>query len=288
MSKNRKWKIALLATLVVALLTGLCACGGGSGGGEDKAPAKESKDGFDKATKQEVTVNGVTYSLPDYFVYSKDNSTNDKQYYYAETGEAPVVLMISDADLDENTDFDKDYRESFVASLTKEATDSADKETDLDMTINGMPAISVSYNGKADEKEMEIKCYLFFNEEQHKLSGLLLGQSVDSQYDYMNDFDKIAQSAKAEKKPEVSKDFKKTMDGYEKFFNKYVKFMKKYQESGDALGMLSDYTDYMNEYQKVMNDLESIDQDELSEADLAYYIEVNARIQKKLLEVSGN
>ena len=97
MSKNRKWKIALLATLVVALVTGLCACGGG----EDKAPAKESKDGFDKATKQEVTVNGVTYSLPDYFVYSKDNSTNDKQYYYAETGEAPVVLMISDADLGE-------------------------------------------------------------------------------------------------------------------------------------------------------------------------------------------
>ena len=51
--------------------------------------------------------------------------------------------------------------------------------------------------------------------------------------------------------------------------------------------MLSDLADYMTKYSETMLKLDEIDEDSLSAADLAYYTEVNARIMKKLAEVSS-
>ena len=84
----------------------------------------------------------------------------------------------------------------------------------------------------------------------------------------------------------VTPSFKEAMDSYEKFFDEYVAFMKKYSESDDTLSMLDDYTKYLQQYTETMKKMDEIDEDELSDADLAYYIEVNARISKKLLEVA--
>ena len=62
--------------------------------------------------------------------------------------------------------------------------------------------------------------------------------------------------------------------------------MQKYQDSDDQMSMMSDFADYMTKYSEVMTKLDEIDEDSLSAADLAYYTEVNARILKKLSEVS--
>ena len=85
----------------------------------------------------------------------------------------------------------------------------------------------------------------------------------------------------------VTPEFKELMDSYEKFFDEYVDFMKKYSDSDDTLGMMEEYTEYMKTYAETMEKLGKIDTDKLSAADYAYYVEVTARIQKKLLEVSG-
>ena len=85
---------------------------------------------------------------------------------------------------------------------------------------------------------------------------------------------------------QVSADFKATMDSYEAFFDEYIDFMKKYSESDDVTALLADYTDYMTKYADYMQKLGEIDEESLSDADLAYYLEVQTRINKKLLEVS--
>jgi len=86
----------------------------------------------------------------------------------------------------------------------------------------------------------------------------------------------------------VSPDFKAAMDSYEEFFGEYVEFMKKYKDadSTNQAAMMSDFADYMTKYTETMQKMDDIDQDSLSEADLAYYTEVNARIVEKLSEVS--
>ena len=84
----------------------------------------------------------------------------------------------------------------------------------------------------------------------------------------------------------ISPEFKEAMDSYEEFFNEYCEFMKKYTNSDDAASMLADYTDYMTKYTETMEKMDTINQDELSTAEVAYYTEVSARISQKLLEVA--
>ena len=92
--------------------------------------------------------------------------------------------------------------------------------------------------------------------------------------------------SKSEDNGKVTPSFKEAMDSYEKFFNEYVEFMKKYEENPSDLTLISEYADFMKKYSDTMSKLNSINQSELSVADLNYYTEVMARITKKLEEVT--
>lgn len=82
-------------------------------------------------------------------------------------------------------------------------------------------------------------------------------------------------------------EFKKAMDSYETFMNEYCDFMKKYAESdGTDIGLLADYTEYMSKYANVVEDFEAWDSEEMNTAETAYYLDVQTRINKRLLEVS--
>ena len=85
----------------------------------------------------------------------------------------------------------------------------------------------------------------------------------------------------------VSPEFKKIMDTYEDFFNDYVDFMKKYNNSTDIVSMATDYAKYTKEYDEKMQSFKDEKTDDLSVADAAYYLEVEARITKKLAEVAN-
>lgn len=81
-------------------------------------------------------------------------------------------------------------------------------------------------------------------------------------------------------------EFKAAMDGYEAFFDEYCAFMEKYNSSDNPAGMLGDYMSFMSRYTETMNKLDEIGEEELNNAELAYYTEVMARISQKLLAVS--
>lgn len=70
------------------------------------------------------------------------------------------------------------------------------------------------------------------------------------------------------------------MDSYEDFFDEYVAFMEKYSESDDTASMLADYSSYMAQYAETMEKMESIDEDELTTAEAAYYTKVSAAFWK--------
>lgn len=85
----------------------------------------------------------------------------------------------------------------------------------------------------------------------------------------------------------IRPEFKKAMDKYEKAMNEYVDFMKKYKDSdGTDLGLLADYASYMNKYAEACDDFDEWDEDDLNNAELAYFIDVQARVNKKLLEIA--
>ena len=84
----------------------------------------------------------------------------------------------------------------------------------------------------------------------------------------------------------LSPEFKKTMDDYEAWFDHYCEVMKKYQDNPSDLELISEMTDLLSEETEMFDQMENMDQSEMNSAELAYYIEVTARIEKKLLEVA--
>lgn len=85
----------------------------------------------------------------------------------------------------------------------------------------------------------------------------------------------------------LSKEFKKAMDDYEKFIDEYVAFMKKYQNSnGINASMLNDYTKYLQKYTKMLSSYEEWGDKELNKEETKYYLEVQTRVSKKLIDAS--
>lgn len=85
----------------------------------------------------------------------------------------------------------------------------------------------------------------------------------------------------------MRKDFKDAMDSYEEFIDEYVAFMKKYSDNPSDVGLLADYTKYMSKYADMVEKFDKWESEDLNDAELAYYIDVQARVSKKLLDVAG-
>lgn len=85
---------------------------------------------------------------------------------------------------------------------------------------------------------------------------------------------------------QISKEFKEAMDSYEKFFDEYCEFMKKFKESPSDTSLLLQYSTYMQQYTDTMTKLNALNDEDLTDAELMYYLEVNNRITEKLLEIS--
>lgn len=84
----------------------------------------------------------------------------------------------------------------------------------------------------------------------------------------------------------VDPDLKAFLDEYEAFMNDYIDFMVKYQNSDDTMSMISDYAEIMKDYVYYVEAVDKYEPDEMSAADAAYYIDVTARIFKKLVSAS--
>lgn len=81
-------------------------------------------------------------------------------------------------------------------------------------------------------------------------------------------------------------DFKEAMDNYESFMNDYVDFMKKYQANPTDLSLITDYATYINKYNELSQSFEKWDSSDMNDAEKAYYIEVQTRVNNKLLEAA--
>ena len=84
----------------------------------------------------------------------------------------------------------------------------------------------------------------------------------------------------------ISAKFKEAMDNYEKFMDEYITFMKKYKENPSDLSLLSDYANYMSKYTDFVSNFDKWQNEDLNSAELSYYLDVQTRVSKKLLEVA--
>ena len=83
----------------------------------------------------------------------------------------------------------------------------------------------------------------------------------------------------------ISDEFKKAMDGYEEYFDEYIQIMEQVKNNPSDLALISKYTEFMGTYADTMAKFEAIEDSEMTDEEAAYYIEVQNRINQKLLSV---
>lgn len=81
----------------------------------------------------------------------------------------------------------------------------------------------------------------------------------------------------------VSPEFKEMMDSYEAFFDEYIEFMESYDSDTAGFTTMLEYADMVAQYAEMVAAMEKVEDSEMTEAELAYYLEVSGRIYQKLL-----
>ena len=85
----------------------------------------------------------------------------------------------------------------------------------------------------------------------------------------------------------IDPDFKAAMDSYEEFMDEYIAFMEKYNKNPNNPLLLVDYANYMKEYTEVAAAFQKWEEEDLNEAETKYYIEVQTRVNKKLMDAAS-
>lgn len=83
----------------------------------------------------------------------------------------------------------------------------------------------------------------------------------------------------------IRPEFKEAMDSYEAFYDEYCDLLAQYTKNPTDLSLLSKYSAMLGKAEEMDKKFEAWDEGEMSNEELKYYLDVNTRIQKKLVDL---
>ena len=84
----------------------------------------------------------------------------------------------------------------------------------------------------------------------------------------------------------VTPELKAYLDSYEAFMDEYIEFMTLYKENPTDIAYVTQYATMLAKYAEFAHAIEEYDTEEMSDADMAYYIEVTTRVSQKMMDAS--
>ena len=85
----------------------------------------------------------------------------------------------------------------------------------------------------------------------------------------------------------IRPEFKEAMDAYEAFYAEYCDFMVMYQENPTDLSILTEYADIMERAVEMDEAFSKWEDEDLTNEELKYYLDVNNRVMQMLVDVVG-
>lgn len=82
-------------------------------------------------------------------------------------------------------------------------------------------------------------------------------------------------------------EFKEAMDSYEAFYTEYCDILKKYTKNPSDFSILGKYMELMGKLSDMDEKFEAWESEDLNNEELKYYMDVNNRVMKMLLDVTG-
>ena len=122
----------------------------------------------------------------------------------------------------------------------------------------------------------------------HLDKGMLYFTAKEVNFYYQKETAQDSESDRETKNNTVAglrKEFKDAMDSYEAFCDEYCSFMTQYMQNPTDLSLLSRYAGMLSKYQKLSEDFEKWEQQDLNAAEMKYYLEVQSRVAKKMMDI---
>lgn len=271
---------------------------------------KLSPDDYDKllesmyGIKDEVTYTTISVGGVDFWVssnYGEENSKNvDGKEYQHRFIDARMIIGSFEIEVS-NEEFTS---EKMSDSLTELFLDSFGEDCSISSLENtkiaGLCAKEYTITVEYEEQSMTVKyvCINNTNTGEIIVIAFIYPDEQNEKYNCENDCKKFLETAKLSGEEEKSDSLNESatssteisnvrefLDSYETFINEYVDFIKEYYNSDNALEMFFEYTDLMTRYTEFVEKVDTLDEDEMSPEDAAYYVEVLARCNKKLSEI---
>lgn len=194
--------------------------------------------------------------------------TENERYFTYYAGKTSQDDFLEYADKVFNAGFSKNYQKSddYFYAINPEGYK-------VTLTYKGNNIMEISITAPAEEKEEETTATTPSIDETKK---------EETPKEEKTEADENATSTNSG----IRTDFKNAMDSYEEFMNEYVDFIKKYEANPTDMSLLSQYGTMMQKYSEQVSAFNQWESDDMTKEEVAYYIDVQARVNKKLLEVS--
>lgn len=254
---------------------------------------------FEVLATEEIVVGGFRLTLPAGFFYQGIENGYETYACYDNKQKQTGALLLTTVNAGEimetaskNGYTDAEYLQLLAAEIEKDLGITAAKQ---DGEYPGTQC-GPGYICRYEEYTREICMGLAADKENKTClcAFLILRGSMTDKTGYRSDFvSMVSETEKASGREQkgntswtgVTPSFKKTMDSYEKFFDDYIAFMKNFDFDSSDFGTLSKYAVMIGDYTKMEKELEKLDESNMSDADYAYYLEVSARIMRKLEDI---
>lgn len=270
-------------------------------------PVSVVPTGFDPATNKNVTVGGLTFSVPAY--YEEQGHTEEVAEFIFEQANSGAHLQIHSYTMD-MSDLDRSKKMELLSTISEGLTkvlanpstgDSFSstgeeilrddsvflKKTSFHGTVSGFPADAILYS-YLDNEHLVMPLIIYTSDTPG------LGDDFDAMVLYFaENHTASAEPAAPENKTAASSpasgirpEVRELLDSYEAFMDEYVAFMESYDASD--ISMLSKYLEFMQKYTDFAEKVEALDDTELTDEEALYYAEVNMRVSQKLLRIAGS
>lgn len=238
-----KKKLLTIAT-IITMTFAIGACGNNS----TKTPVTESQT----ETEQSIwPTDGAAGKIPVFNKNSGSVNMNSSEYFWATV-----------------TDYSQDLFNDYVNELKNAGYTEEFMQYENWYSAKNKDGDYVDASYYDNKKEMSISLTVYSNQTEESEI-----ESIGTETSDTEDTEEVSDDIR----PEV----KEALDSYESFMNDYADFMKKYNENPSDSELLSEYADYMSNYADTMDKINNLEND-LNDAELKYYTEVQTRVLKVL------
>ena len=254
---------------------------------------REQASDYNDATNKEYRCAGYVVHYPSTWTEGDSEGT-----FYSETGGCCGCFSVVSVDGSFSTkqELEENIAE-YLDGAKKESQDFTSSEISYcNHDTTGLPCALVKITGTIQDLGASGIVMFMIDENNKRLLIVSYLETENTEVSHMNDavdaMSKITKDESAESKQEgsgaatsgIRPEIKEAIDNYESFMDKYVEFMESY-DSSDAT-MLMEYADILAEYSEFSKSWEEIKEDDLTDEELDYYLEVSSRVSEKLLKVS--